>query len=387
MTSTSLFPCIHLPRHSTFHPRPDSYLSKPSFHFKSLVCFSSSTNASNSDREEISWLREEQRWSREEQRWLREEQRWLRERELLLREISALKLQIQALGSSVKDSSVSETIANMAGLLQVLKEKNLIADSASSFRPIDLGDKREIEEQEKKVVVEEDVRVSEKEEWEKERQALRMGSEGEEVRAMQEALLKLGFYSGEEDMEYSSFSSGTERAVKTWQATLGAREDGIMTAELLKRLYMAHQMESAGTNVHLSEKGRTLTVPQNEGANGAVVASVTEISEIQQKVVKESVTEVEVSQHRVFLLGENRWEEPSRLTGDKQVGGSKTNDTSTKCYACRGVGHLMCTECDGSGEPNIEPQFYEWVNEEAKCPYCEGTGHTVCDVCGGKKVV
>lgn len=28
---------------------------------------------------------------------------------------------------------------------------------------------------------------------------------------------KLGFYSGEEDMEYSSFSSGTERAVKTWQ--------------------------------------------------------------------------------------------------------------------------------------------------------------------------
>lgn len=33
----------------------------------------------------------------------------------------------------------------------------------------------------------------------------------------QEALQKLGFYSGEEDMEYSSFSSGTERAVKTWQ--------------------------------------------------------------------------------------------------------------------------------------------------------------------------
>lgn len=36
----------------------------------------------------------------------------------------------------------------------------------------------------------------------------------------QEALLKLGFYSGEEDMEYSSFSSGTERAVKTWQVSL-----------------------------------------------------------------------------------------------------------------------------------------------------------------------
>jgi len=29
--------------------------------------------------------------------------------------------------------------------------------------------------------------------------------------------LKLGFYSGEEDMEFSSFSSGTASAVKTWQ--------------------------------------------------------------------------------------------------------------------------------------------------------------------------
>lgn len=35
----------------------------------------------------------------------------------------------------------------------------------------------------------------------------------------QEALQKLGFYSGEEDIEYSSFSSDTERAVKTWQVS------------------------------------------------------------------------------------------------------------------------------------------------------------------------
>ena len=35
----------------------------------------------------------------------------------------------------------------------------------------------------------------------------------------QEALLRLGFYSGEEDMEFSSFSGGTERAVKTWQVS------------------------------------------------------------------------------------------------------------------------------------------------------------------------
>ncbi|KAK0593150.1 hypothetical protein LWI29_031918 [Acer saccharum] len=33
----------------------------------------------------------------------------------------------------------------------------------------------------------------------------------------QEALLNLGFYFSEEDMEFSNFSTGTEHAVKTWQ--------------------------------------------------------------------------------------------------------------------------------------------------------------------------
>ena len=61
---------------------------------------------------------------------------------------------------------------------------------------------------------------------------------------------------------------------------------------------------------------------------------MTEISEIQQKVVKdEGFTETEVSQHRVFLLGENRWEEPSRLAGrDKQVMESKNKDTRKRCH-------------------------------------------------------
>lgn len=72
--------------------------------------------------------------------------------------------------------------------------------------------------------------------------------------------------------------------------------------------------------------------------------SVTEISEIHQTVVKEYVTEDEVSHHRVFLLGENRWEEPSRLNGrKKQVGGSKTKDSAKQCLACRGEGRLLCT--------------------------------------------
>ncbi|PQP97254.1 uncharacterized protein Pyn_25992 [Prunus yedoensis var. nudiflora] len=117
---------------------------------------------------------------------------------------------------------------------------------------------------------------------------------------MQEALQKLGFYSGEEDMEFSSFSSGTERAVKTWQASLDAPQNDIVTAELLEQLYTVAQIGG------LDNKGSTLTATQKEDTNGAAVTSATEISEVQQPLVKEGVTEVEVSEHRVFLLGENR---------------------------------------------------------------------------------
>ncbi|WCJ24243.1 plastid transcriptionally active 5 [Euphorbia peplus] len=69
----------------------------------------------------------------------------------------------------------------------------------------------------------------------------------------------LGFYSGEEDMEFSSFSSGTERAVKTWQASLSIPDDGIMTTELLERLYMEPQI---GSKFSIDEKGINLSVSQ-----------------------------------------------------------------------------------------------------------------------------
>ncbi|TKY51804.1 hypothetical protein E2542_SST23323 [Spatholobus suberectus] len=359
-------------------PKPYSL----SFKFNSLV-----PHCSVSDREEHRWLREEQRWLREEERWLREEQRWARERDQLLREISDLKLQIQALERRVltrdvsSPASVSDAVANVSLLLQVLKDKNPVLESGSSLRNTEKEEKqfeevveREIEKE--VVVVEESARVEK-------RSALRKGSEGEEVRHMQEALLKLGFYSGEEDMEYSSFSSGTERAVKTWQAALGAPEDGIMTAELLERLYLEIRNKDTGS---VTQDKQSATVLPKEGENGAAVASVTEISEVQQKVVK-SDKGTEVSHRGVFLLGENRWEEPSRLVASDGVDRSKNKDVTTKCVQCRGEGRLLCTECDGTGEPNIEPQFLEWVDEGTKCPYCEGLGYTVCDVCGGKTMV
>ncbi|KAG1361848.1 protein disulfide isomerase pTAC5, chloroplastic [Cocos nucifera] len=304
------------------------------------------------EREEARWLREEQRWLREEQRWLREESRWNAERESLLREVAALRLRIEALDREAVLRAAVDPLPLLAEEAHV--KEMVLEEKVRDSKPA--PEKKEVVEEGKKKI-----------RW----NTLRKGSEGEEVRAMQEALERLGFYSGEEDMEYSSFSSGTERAVKTWQASLGTPEDGIMTAELLERLFMVQRVGDSSLK---------------DGANGAAAASVTEIAEIQQTVVKEHGDEVQISQQKVFLLGENRWEEPSRLVdGNKPISRSKGVST-IKCLSCRGEGRLMCTECDGTGEPNIEPQFLEWIDEGAKCPYCEGLGYAICDVCEGKAI-
>lgn len=311
---------------------------------------------------------------REEQRWIREEQRWEAERESLLNEIKTLKLQIEELRREGGNASVS----NVAKLLHVLKkEVNQIADSGSSASPLVVEAAVAVEDAEE-VVVKEVIRVAEETKgrnMEKKRAMLRVGSEGDQVQILQEALQKLGFYCGEEDEEFSSFSSGTERAVKTWQASIGVPETGVMTAELLERLYMEQKEGTSGFK---------------EGENGVVVTSVAEVPEILSRIVKEYV-EPDVSDNRVFLLGENRWEDSSRLKNRNKQDGQRSQTDSEgvvtkRCITCCGIGHLQCAECDGTGEPNIEPQFLEWVGEDTKCPYCEGIGHSICDVCQGTGV-
>ncbi|KAG8065297.1 hypothetical protein GUJ93_ZPchr0004g39136 [Zizania palustris] len=317
------------------------------------------------EREEARWLREEHRWLREEQRWLREESRWRTERESLLAEIAALRLRLGAL----EDGPLLAVHAAASSALPATPPAPVPAVPAvpPPSRPAPVEEEVEVEVRKEGVVVEKTTAKSGGG-----RMTLRVGSEGVDVRAMQEALEKLGYYSGEEDMEFSSFSSGTERAVKTWQAAVGIPENGVMTSDLLDRLFT----------------GQTGQNPKrNDDINGAAIPTVTEISEVQQTVVKgNGVAGVDLSEHRVFLIGENRWEDPSRLTKKNKPISSATA-ASTKCVSCRGEGRLMCVECDGTGEPNIEPQFLEWVGEDMKCPYCEGLGSIVCDVCEGKTVV
>ncbi|KAH0637443.1 hypothetical protein KY285_037177 [Solanum tuberosum] len=385
----------NLHNNNTYTPKFFSLKNSSASFSVSHVCYSGSP-----EREESRWLREEQRWLREEQRWLREERRWEAEREALLVQIRELQLRVEELESS-RDSllpeatSVTETVANIAKLLQMLKEgeggKNVtvIAETGSIALPLVLEAAKQNEvvvkeaPQQEKVIRE----VPKESEGEgnkaKKKRTLKKGSEGDEVRLLQEQLLKLGFYCGEEDMEFSSFSSGTERAVKTWQASSDLREDGIMTSELLEKLYMVQNIDRVKENPKQPDGTEAKT-----SANGAPIASIMEIEEVQQTIVKEDgVSETEVSHHRVFLLGENRWEEPSRLSASKKPAETTSGSTTTTCITCRGEGRILCMECDGTGEPNIEEQFMEWIDEGMKCPYCEGHGFITCDVCQGKKIM
>lgn len=70
---------------------------------------------------------------------------------------------------------------------------------------------------------------------------------------------------------------------------------------------------------------------------------MTEIPEVQQKVEGKGDAGIQSSHRGVFLLGENRWEEPSRLVASDGVDRGKNKDATTKCLQCRGEGRLLCT--------------------------------------------
>ncbi|CAD6263059.1 unnamed protein product [Miscanthus lutarioriparius] len=383
--ATAAFPFVS----TTFH-HPRLRPSCPRRASAVLLARATGPSSSWEEREEARWLREEQRWLREEQRWLREESRWRAEHEALLAEAAALRLRLRTL----EGTRPADHLAVAADAV-VASPAPPAAVPALQPRPV-LVEEAAVEVRKEVVVVEEKkVAVAKAEAGSgagasKSRRTLRAGARARTPLVLarirvarraciwvgasaEEALLKLGFYSGEEDMEYSTFSSGTDRAVKTWQATVGTSENGVMTSELLERLFSGKTGEDA---------------KMEDGTNGAAVPAVTGIAEVQKTVVTENgVLGVGVSEHRVFLLGENRWEDPARLTQNKKPVSTGTTASTKTCISCRGEGRLMCLECDGTGEPNIEPQFLEWVGEDTKCPYCEGVGSILCDVCDGKKVM
>ena len=107
-------------------------------------------------------------------------------------------------------------------------------------------------------------------------------------------------------------------------------ETGVMTSELLERLYMEQKEGTSGFK---------------EGENGVVVTSITEVPEILSGIVKEYI-ESDVNDTRVFLLGENRWEDSSRLKNRNKQDNSQTDSKGvvmTRCITCCGIGHLQCS--------------------------------------------
>ncbi|KAG8082668.1 hypothetical protein GUJ93_ZPchr0014g47513 [Zizania palustris] len=299
---------------SSFHrPRIRPILQRRA----SLLRWSASSSSTWEEREEARWLREEHRWLREEQRWIIEESRWRAERESLHAEIAALRLRLGALEEGPPRRPLRPAVDALASASASTAPAPSVPAVPPSSRPVS--------------VEEEEVVVEEKKATAKSgggRRTLRVGAKGEDVRAMQEALEKLDCYSGEEDMEFSSFSSGTERAVKTWQATVGISEDGVMTPDLLDRLFTGQIGQNLKTN---------------DAINGAAIPTITEISEVQQTVVNgNGVSGVGLPEQRVFLIGENRWENPSWLTQKSKPISSATAASTKRCISCQGEGRLIC---------------------------------------------
>ncbi|KAF3796322.1 hypothetical protein EJ110_NYTH03810 [Nymphaea thermarum] len=92
------------------------------------------------------------------------------------------------------------------------------------------------------------------------------------------------------------------------------------------------------------EETGTEPISGKDGVNGSVRASstsVTEVSEMKEMLLKDNVfIEVATSEHKAFLLKENRWE----LLGSNKQNCKGEAKSGTKCLACRGEGRLMCTD-------------------------------------------
>ncbi|MCO5579149.1 hypothetical protein L7F22_033002 [Adiantum nelumboides] len=262
----------------------------------SLVCSMQNSQGSDWEREEARWLREEERWLREEARSAAERKDLLEQTASYIEQIKALRLEITQLESQVKeekskDGTLSELIVGLTRLLQPLDVATLLGreSQASSFQTqissssssatdvsralgtmameIPVKTIEMVTAVNQPSILETKAAPSAPPSYDRSK-TLKKGAEGDDVKMLQEALAKLGFYSGDDDMEYSSFSSGTERAVRSWQATLGASEDGIVTAELLKKLL---SQETASP----SEKELPVSPPRGKAAPSAKAVAPT----------------------------------------------------------------------------------------------------------------
>eukprot|EP00899_Mesostigma_viride_P025854 jgi/Mesvir1/6453/Mv19533-RA.1 len=345
------------------------------------------------------WAREEARWQREASRWEREERRWEREREAfekereswaqtkaeLLAEVAALKEQVggiprgtpatspaavtpasgptasSAVGSSPRAAPPTTTPPTPP---PVPKEKQAPVPSPAPAAPVQ-GKTPPVEAAKPAPPP-----AAPPPAGAPTMPRLRNGASGDVVEILHKMLENQGFYPGEEEMEYALFLEGTESAVKTFQCTHKLKEDGIvgpktwavlLTLEGIPDEFadIASTLSSSSPSAAPSAPAPVSTSsPSTPAASSAPPSASSSWGGGKASATPESEryarTETQAGSSsgsvRVFLLGENRWEEPGRTSvgpislepkaGDK---GSKGLKLVAACFTCRGVGAMMCT--------------------------------------------
>ncbi|GJP81713.1 hypothetical protein CLOP_g11850 [Closterium sp. NIES-67] len=279
---------------------------------------------------------------------------------------------------------------------------------------------------------------------------LARGVYGDDVQQLQALLALQGFYCGEEDTEDAFFGANTESAVKTWQSTMNLSEDGIITPNLFALLIgdpeLAAEPASEPPATASTKPSTPPSAPPSPSPSPASSPSkpsqplstspasprAPPATREKREIERYARSSLEQGQRRVFLLGENRWEDPNTLIGrqaDKGEGGEGRREEGegeeveeggvegkgkgrggvrdlvevkgkgkkkgkkgaegglkpvvVSCYQCRGEGNVVCMECEGTGDLNIDEQFLDWVGDSACCLYCDGTGAIKCDLCDG----
>ncbi|HSK68612.1 MAG TPA: peptidoglycan-binding protein, partial [Candidatus Limnocylindria bacterium] len=105
-------------------------------------------------------------------------------------------------------------------------------------------------------------------------ETLAPGSLGVKVRALQQALAELGFYSGPVD---GSYGAGTVRAVKALQGKNGLRETGVALPELQQLIYEKRVRNSRGKLVYVNTLAPVEGLTMREGDTGDAVLELNQM--------------------------------------------------------------------------------------------------------------
>ncbi len=102
-------------------------------------------------------------------------------------------------------------------------------------------------------------------------ETLAMGASGFKVKALQEALAELGFYSGKAD---ESFGTATQQAVRKFQTQNGYKATGIALPEMQKLLFEGKPRNSSNRKVYVATLPPVLNPDMQQGDKGDAVSAL-----------------------------------------------------------------------------------------------------------------